>query len=59
MNQIVKIGRTYINLSCVIHVDAENPKSLRVTFVDGQSKNFDGEIAKQLMKTLEANSKTY
>src|SRR5262245_22748907 len=43
MNQIIKIGSTYINLGCVIYVDAENPKSLRMTFVDGQSKNFDGE----------------
>ena len=59
MNQIVKIGNTYINLSCVIHVDADNPKSLRMTFVDGQSRNFEGEDAKELMIVLVANAKTY
>jgi hypothetical protein len=59
MNQFVRIGNTYLNLSCVIYVDAENPKSLRVTFVDGQSKNFNGDTATQLMKTLEANLKKY
>ena len=59
MNQIVKIGSMYINLGNVIYVDADNPKSLRMTFVDGQSKNFDGDIAKQLMIILAATMKTY
>ena len=58
MNQIVKIGNMYINLGNVIYVDADNPKSLRMTFVDGQSKNFDGDVAKQLIIALTANTKT-